>query len=54
MQKLIKSQAKFSYQVLTQNSWLAIVHFKLKLPAHARMHTLGKISKPILILLTGK
>lgn len=54
MQKLIKSEEMFRYQVPTQNIWLAIVHFKLKLLAHLHMHTPGKTFKPILILLTGK
>lgn len=54
MQKLIKSQEKFRCQVATQNIWLAIVHFKLKLPAQEHIYTPGKTFKPILILLIGK
>lgn len=44
----------FRCQAPTQNILLAIVHFKLNLPARAHMHTPGKTLKLILILLTGK
>lgn len=54
MQKLIKPQAKLGCQVATQNIWLAIAPFKLKLPAQEHMYTQGKTFKPVLILLTGK